>query len=267
MSLRLLGAAGLAMVVAGAVQAEDSKPRRVLAIFAHPDDELFVAPALARAAREGEEVTYVYAASGDQGPGVSDMKRGAALAEHREGEALCATRALSASETIFLRHGDGTLGVTAHHPQSSARQLAQDLASLLVERDFDIVVTWGPDGGYGHADHRMVSALVTQLVQAMGDERPTLLYSAIRKGTLPPIPEMQAWAETGPALITLKYDYQPQDLEAANMAAACHASQFDEASRAGMMTLFDQSIWQGAVYFRHGLQARQSAADAHQAED
>ena len=79
--------------------------------------------------------------------------------------------------------------------------------------------------------------------------------------------QMQAWAETGPALITLKYDYQPQDLEAANMAAACHASQFDEASRAGMMTLFDQSIWQGAVYFRHGLQARQSAADAHQAED
>ena len=60
----------------GYTQAEESEPTKVLAIFAHPDDELFVAPALARAAREGEEVTYVYATSGDQGPGGAARVRG-----------------------------------------------------------------------------------------------------------------------------------------------------------------------------------------------
>ena len=29
----------------------------------------------------------------------------------------------------------------------------------------DAVLTWGPEGGYGHPDHRLVSAVVTQIVQ------------------------------------------------------------------------------------------------------
>ena len=257
MILRLISAAGLTLLATSFAQAEESEPTKVLAVFAHPDDELFVAPALAHAAREGEEVTVVFATSGDQGPGVSDMERGAALAKHREGEASCSTAALGASETIFLRQGDGTLGTFAHYPDSSARKFTQDLAAILKAGDYDIVVTWGPDGGYGHADHRMVSALTTQLVQAMEEDRPTLLYSGIRKGTLPPVPEMQAWAQSDPALLTVNYTYQPQDLEAATRAAACHESQFDEASRAGMMALFDQSIWQGAVHFRYGVPAQE----------
>jgi LmbE family N-acetylglucosaminyl deacetylase len=241
-------------------QAKDEQaPKTVLAIFAHPDDEVFVAPALARAAREGEEITVVYATSGDQGPGVSNMERGAALAELREGEARCSTQALGASETIFLRHGDGTLGTLAHHPESSARKLTQDLQAILSEGDYDIVVTWGPDGGYGHADHRMVSAVATQLVQAMDSGRPSLLYPGIPKGTLPPIPEMQAWGESDPAILTINYAYEPEDLEAATRAVACHESQFDDFSRAGMMALFDQSIWQGAVHFRYGVPTQESA--------
>lgn len=254
MILRLIIAAGLVMLTSGVTRAEDQEPTRVLAVFAHPDDEVFVAPALARAAREGEIVTVVYATSGDQGPGVSDMERGAELANHREGEARCSTGALGASETIFLRHGDGTLGIAAHYPDSPARKLTDDLATILRDGDFDIVVTWGPDGGYGHADHRMVSALTTQLVQAMDEVRPTLLYPGIPDGTLPQVPEMKFWAQSDPALLTVNYTYQPEDLEAATRAAACHESQFDEASRAGMMALFDQSIWQGAVHFRLGIE-------------
>jgi LmbE family N-acetylglucosaminyl deacetylase len=258
MYLRLISAAGLTLLASSFAHAEESEPTRVLAVFAHPDDELFVAPVLARAAREGEEVTVVFATSGDQGPGVSDMERGTDLAKHREREAICATNALGASETIFLRHGDGTLGTFAHYPESSARKFTQDLAAILNEGNYDVVVTWGPDGGYGHADHRMVSALTTQLVQAMDQGRPALLYSGIRKGTLPPVPEMQAWAESDPAILKVSYNYEPQDLEAATRAAACHESQFDEASRMGMMALFDQSIWQGSVHFRYGLPIQQS---------
>ncbi len=41
----------------------------------------------------------------------------------------------------------------------------------------DIVVTWGPDGGYGHPDHRMVSNIATQLSRAGAPGMPErLLY-------------------------------------------------------------------------------------------
>jgi LmbE family N-acetylglucosaminyl deacetylase len=113
------------------------------------------------------------------------------------------------------------------------------------------VLTWGPDGGYGHADHRMVSALTTQVVQALpAAGRPKLLYVGIPNGSLPPVPEMAKWAVTDPALLTESIAYTPADLAAAKAAAMCHVTQFDEATRAGMMALFDATMWRGRVDFR-----------------
>ena len=245
----------IAALLAGcAAQAQNAAPKpRLLFVFAHPDDEVFVAPVLARAARKGQPVTVVFATSGDQGPGVTTMERGAALAELREGEARCSMQALGDPETIFLRLGDGTLGVNAHHPGSAARQLSAALQPVIEKGNFELVFTWGPDGGYGHSDHRMVSAVTTQLVQAMADESPQILYPGIPAGTLPPVPEMQHWAVTDPALLQMPLEYSPDDLAASARSLECHKSQFDDATRAGMMPLFDQTIWQGAVHFRIGL--------------
>jgi hypothetical protein len=63
------------------------------------------------------------------------------------------------------------------------------------------------------------------------------------------------WAKCGGAtsdraLLTQTIAYTPSDLAAANAAALCHATQFDEASRKGMMGLFDATMWRGQVYFR-----------------
>ncbi|PIW54774.1 MAG: hypothetical protein COW16_09605 [Sphingomonadales bacterium CG12_big_fil_rev_8_21_14_0_65_65_10] len=233
-----------------AQQEERDDPRKVLAIFAHPDDELFVAPALARAAREGDEVTLVLATSGDQGPGVSEFERGDALAAARRDEARCSAEALGLPEPVFLGHGDGTLTATPRTPDSPARRLTADLAAIIAEEQPDIIVTFGPDGGYGHGDHRMVSALVTQVVQAIDDDRPSLFYPGIRKGTLPPLPQMQDWAETAPTLLTVAYRYADEDLAAARAATQCHATQFDVATRAQIADLFHATIWGGAVHFR-----------------
>ncbi|MFZ1743808.1 MAG: PIG-L family deacetylase [Pontixanthobacter sp.] len=254
--MRMMGIAAFAVaILAGSpALAQDAPPKeRLLFVFAHPDDEVFVAPVLARAARKGQPVTVVYATSGDQGPGVTTMERGAALAMHREAEARCSMEALGNPEVIFLGLGDGTLGVAAHHHDSPAKKLAEALGPILDQGNFDIVFTWGPDGGYGHADHRMVSAVATQLVQAKEEGRPAILYPGVRKGTLPPVAEMQDWAVTDPELLQVGYEYSPDDLAASNRALDCHKSQFDETARAGMMQLFDQTIWQGAVHFRIGL--------------
>lgn len=230
-------------------EAESDAPQYVLVVLAHPDDELTMAPALASLARQGAQVTVLYATTGDQGPGVSGLAKGAKLGKLREDEAECAITALGLTAQLNFNRGDGALGMDAHHPKSVAKGFAEDITNHLP--GYSLVLTWGPDGGYGHADHRMVSALATQAVQAMRAEvRPRLLYVGIPAGSLPPVPEMADWAVSDPALLTQSIAYTPADLAAASAAAQCHVTQFDEETRAAMMGLFDATIWRGKVHFR-----------------
>lgn len=245
----MIALAALAPIGAVGAQEQAQEPFAVTVVLAHPDDELFMAPALAALARQGARVQIAFATQGDVGPGVSGLAPGKALGEVRLKEAFCAAEALGAASVASLDRGDGTLGVNAHHEGSSAGKLLVDLTAWLGETD--MILTWGPDGGYGHADHRMVSAIVTQIALARPAEtRPKLLYVGIPSGSLPPVPEMAAWAVTDPALLTETIAYTPADLEAAKAAAMCHATQFDEATRTGMMGLFDATMWRGTVHFR-----------------
>lgn len=251
MLFRTVCAASLVATLATPASAKEvrERPELVVAVFAHPDDELFVAPALAAAVRRGAEVRIIWATDGDQGPGISWIEKGPELGRVRSLEAWCAGTALGATSQVHLNLGDGSLGSNASAPDSSAAKLAEKLPRWLAGAES--VITWGPDGGYGHSDHRMVSAVVTELVQGMDDEvRPTLLYPGIPSGKLPDIPQMAGWAETAPSLLTTLFTYDASDLAKSATAAQCHKTQFDEATRAGLIPLFDQSVWQGAVHFR-----------------
>ena len=237
---------------AGRGQEQVAEHFRVTAVLAHPDDELPMAPALAALSRQGHFVTIIHATAGDAGPGVSDLAPGEQLAKIRRQEAQCAATALGISFLDNLSWGDGRLWQEARGKAAQADTLIASISAQIA--DADIVLTWGPDGGYGHADHRMVSALATQIVQAMpAAARPKLLYVGIPAGRLPPVPEMAQWATTDPALLTESIAYTPADLAAASAAAQCHETQFDAATRAGMMPLFDATIWQGAVHFREAF--------------
>ncbi len=226
-------------------------PQRVMVVVAHPDDELFMAPAVAALARQGHAVTIVFATTGDQGPGVTDFARGPELGAIRRAEAQCSASALGAQAQFLEKLGDGTLSESPQAPNSPAARFIKQFAAQYIAIDPHLVLTWGPDGGYGHSDHRMVSALVSQTVQSLAAEyRPPLLYVGIPAGRLPPVPQMATWAETDPELLSEPVRYKPADLDAAKAAALCHATQFDEASRQGMMELFDATMWRGKVHFR-----------------
>lgn len=245
----LIALAALASAAAGTQAAEPQQ--RVLVVAAHPDDELTMAPALASLARQGRAVTILFATVGDQGPGVTKLERGAALGEIRRKEAQCSAKALGMEARFLDGLGDGTLTQTPQKADSPAAKFIDQFAKQYIDIDPDLVLTWGPDGGYGHGDHRMVSALVTVALQSLAaDYRARLLYVGIPAGTLPKVPQMAGWAETDPGLLTEEIRYTPADLDAARAAAQCHATQFDETSRGAMMTLFDATIWRGKVHFR-----------------
>lgn len=227
-----------------------SKPPIVVIVLAHPDDELVFAPAIHAVVRDGTEVRLVFATKGDQGPGVSGLEKGSDLASARTEEAMCSGKALGVASTSLIGLGDGTLDIDTGKLGSDKRGLQWTMMQGMLD-GADIVITWGPDGGYGHSDHRMVSAVVTQWVQAMPSEkRPRLLYPALIHTPLPEPLTSQGWATTAPDLATVRITYNDDDLAAATKATQCHKTQFDEATRAMLVPGFDAGVWKGEVAFR-----------------
>lgn len=231
-----------------------TEPPRILAVFAHPDDETVAGPALANAARRGAHVRIVFATRGDASAPETDLAPGPAIAARRTEEARCAARALGTAEPAFYDFGDGKLGEIVRPPAASLRRLRDALAATIAEERPDVIVTWGPDGGYGHPDHRLVTAVVSEIVAARSD-RPLLLYAAAARGELPPVPMVTAtgWAETAPDLLTVRAKFAPEDLAVAARAFTCHASQYDAASRAALVPLFGGSTWKNGVPFRTAI--------------
>ena len=150
--------------------------RRLLGIFAHPDDEVFCAGGtIARAAEAGAEIMIVSATRGEQG-----QIRDAAVATRRtlgavrEGELRAAAAELGAQRVQVLAYPDGTL---QHHRSS----LGAAITGIMRQFDPDTVVTFGADGGYGHPDHIAISGLTTEAFRALARNhyRGQRLYHAV----------------------------------------------------------------------------------------
>jgi LmbE family N-acetylglucosaminyl deacetylase len=132
-------------------------PCRVLGIFAHPDDETFCAGGtFARYAEQGAEIMVVTATRGQAG-----QIRDAAAADRRtlpavrEAELRLACDRLGISTVRCLDHVDGTLA------DVELSALVDEVAGVIGEFRPDVVITFGPDGGYGHPDHVAISAATT----------------------------------------------------------------------------------------------------------
>ena len=142
----------------------------LVTIWAHPDDETYVAGGLMAAATAiGAHVTCVVATSGERG-GPPDQQ--AELSWRREEELTEALSALGVTDVVLLRLPDG--GCAALDP---ARPIVT-ITELLVDRQPDTVATFGPDGLTGHPDHRAVSAWVSAALTGRHTTRPRLLHTA-----------------------------------------------------------------------------------------
>jgi LmbE family N-acetylglucosaminyl deacetylase len=140
--------------------------RRLMAILAHPDDEsLGFGGVLAKYAAEGVVTTVVTATRGQQGWAGDPRGRPDALAlgRLREAELRAATQALGVHDLVILDYQDGALAHADPEEATSA------LVTLLRRLRPDVVVTFGPDGAYGHPDHIAISQLATAAVCAASD--------------------------------------------------------------------------------------------------
>src|SRR5688500_3136236 len=131
-------------------------PLRLMAVFAHPDDEsLATGSLLARYAAEGVETYLITATRGERGwSGPADENPGLeALGRMREAELMAAAQVLALREVNLLDYIDGDLD--AADPQEATSQIVAHLRRVQPQ----VVVSFGPDGAYGHPDHIAISQL------------------------------------------------------------------------------------------------------------
>ena len=143
---------------------------KLMAVLAHPDDEsLGSGGILAKYAAEGIETSLVTATRGERGwfgderenPGLET------LGQIREAELRAAAAALGIHSVNFLNYIDGELDQA--HPAEVVAKIAGHLRHVRP----DVVVTFGPDGSYGHPDHIAISQLTTAaIIEAASPDSP-----------------------------------------------------------------------------------------------
>jgi LmbE family N-acetylglucosaminyl deacetylase len=144
--------------------------RRLMAVLAHPDDEsLGTGGTLAKYASEGVDVFLLTATRGEAGrfrghrsddhqhPGRS------ALAEIREAELRAAASVLGLRDVSLLDYPD--LQLDRAHPRDAVECIVRHVRRVRP----DVVVTFGPDGAYGHPDHIAISQFTTAAIVAAAD--------------------------------------------------------------------------------------------------
>ena len=145
----------------------------IVGVFAHPDDETYLAGGLFRLARRaGNRVVVVTATWGEHG--TDDPRRfpPARLAGMRRRELDEALKVLGVEEHVSLGFADGSLSAVP-----VANGMARVRRVLAAVRP-DTVVTFGPDGMTGHDDHRTISRWATSAwASTVPDAR--LLYGTV----------------------------------------------------------------------------------------
>lgn len=128
----------------------------VLGVWAHPDDEAFLAGGLMAAARDaGQRVVCVTATLGEHGTPDPYAWPPDRLARVRRHELDASLAVLGVEEHHLLGITDGSCAAQPHDA------LVRHLGRVIDAVAPDTIITFGPDGLTGHEDHQTVSCWVS----------------------------------------------------------------------------------------------------------
>jgi LmbE family N-acetylglucosaminyl deacetylase len=157
------------------------EPLRLLSVLAHPDDEsLGFGGTLAYYSAQGVELSLITATLGQKGryrgqrdgpdhPGIEGLGR------IREAELRAAAAILGVRDLSLLGYMDGVLDRV--DPIEAIARIAHHLRRLRPQ----VVLTFPPDGAYGHPDHVAISQLTSAAIVAAADP-----HHGNADGALPP---------------------------------------------------------------------------------
>ncbi|HYQ36316.1 MAG TPA: N-acetyl-1-D-myo-inositol-2-amino-2-deoxy-alpha-D-glucopyranoside deacetylase [Mycobacterium sp.] len=159
---------------------------RLLFVHAHPDDEsLSNGATIAHYSARGAQVRVVTCTLGEEGEVIGDRwaelaaDRADQLGGYRIGELTTALRALGVSAPIYLGgagrwRDSGMSGSPKRARQrfmdADEREAVGALVAIIRELRPHVVVTYDPNGGYGHPDHVHAHTVTTAAVAAAGND-------------------------------------------------------------------------------------------------
>lgn len=161
------------------------KPR-LLFVHAHPDDEtLTTGGTIAHYAALGAEVKVVTCTLGEEGEVIGDryaqltVDNADQLGGYRIAELTAALQALGVDGPHYLGgaghwRDSGMAGTPSRGPQrrwvdADMTEAVGQLVAIIGELRPHVVVTYDPNGGYGHPDHIQTHRVTTEAVAASAD--------------------------------------------------------------------------------------------------
>ncbi len=127
--------------------------RKLLAVFAHPDDESFgPGGTLAKYAKIGVAIHVLCATRGEEGKKIGESGE---IGGIREKELIEASRILGVKKVEFLDFGDGELSNNKYH--EVAKKILHKITSFIPQA----IMTFEPLGVSGHLDHVAISLITT----------------------------------------------------------------------------------------------------------
>jgi N-acetyl-1-D-myo-inositol-2-amino-2-deoxy-alpha-D-glucopyranoside deacetylase len=157
---------------------------RLLFVHAHPDDESLANGAtIAHYTARGAQVRVVTCTLGEEGEVIGDrwaelaVDRADQLGGYRIGELTAALQALGVDGPIYLggagRWRDSGMADAETRRgrrffDADEREAVGELVAIIREQRPHVVVTYDPNGGYGHPDHVRTHTVTTAAVAAAG---------------------------------------------------------------------------------------------------
>lgn len=149
----------------GGPSAPPDRPR-ILGVFAHPDDEVFVAGGtFAKYTSRGAEAMVLCATRGQAGQ-IRDARVATrhTLGAVRERELREACAILGIQRVTCLDYADGRLR------EADLDGLVGSVVEAMRAFRPDVVITFGEDGAYGHPDHVTISGATTRAFDLFAEE-------------------------------------------------------------------------------------------------
>ncbi|MCL4402788.1 MAG: PIG-L family deacetylase [Acidobacteria bacterium] len=234
---------------------ESRTKHRVLAAFAHPDDETSVGPLLAKYASEGHDIYLASFTSGQKGVAYNKMTPGDHLGAIREGELRCSATHLGIHEPLLFGFQDqGISGPVM------MEKVAERLRQAINRAKPDVMITFGAGGVTGHIDHIAAGEITTQVFQQQGllEHKPRKLYYVVFPETrIRKLPEFlsrrRPFYTVSETFITTEVDCC-NFLEAAYAAIRCHKTQWSP-ERMAQLHQMHANVLEGKVFLRLAISA------------
>ena len=136
-------------------------PKKLVCIFAHPDDEAFGPGGSIAHFSKGCEVSVICVTNGDADKKFAKGNNIDNLGETRRGELKASAKILGVKDVYFLDFKDGSLCNNNYH------EVAMGLKEILMKIRPDTLMTFDTNGVSGHLDHIAVAMETTYLFERL----------------------------------------------------------------------------------------------------